>query len=222
MTGSLSHLAAALCAFLLTHSISALKPVRARFVALLGERGYLATYSVVSLAVITWVVLALTDAPYVELWAMTNASMWATAILMIPACVFLVFGLTTPNPLSITIRPNAFEPDAPGILAVTRHPLLLGLALWAAAHIPPNGSLAAILVFGFAALFSVAGMFILDSRRQRAWGTDTWHQKGKQTSLLNLRPSALPRMEWRWGLVTVIYSGLIWLHPIVIGLSPLP
>ena len=39
MTGSLSHLAAALGAFLLTHSIPALRPVRARCVALLGERG---------------------------------------------------------------------------------------------------------------------------------------------------------------------------------------
>lgn len=222
MTGSLSHLAAALGAFLLTHSIPALRPVRTRCVAVLGERGYLATYSLVSLAVSAWVVMALIEAPYVELWPMTETSMWVTAIIMIPACVFLVFGLTTANPFSIPIRPDIFEPSSPGLLAMTRHPLLLGLALWAVAHIPPNGSVATVLVFGFAAAFSVVGMFILDKRRKRTWGIETWSRKAQNTRLLSWRPSALPGMDWRWAVVALLYTGLIGLHPIVIGLSPLP
>lgn len=222
MTGSLSHLAAALATFLLTHSIPALKPVRARCVALLGERGYVLTYSLVSLAVIAWVILALVDAPYVELWAMTNTSMWITAVIMIPACVLLVFGLTTPNPFSISIKPEDFDPESPGLLAITRHPLLLGLALWAGSHVPPNGSIAAILVFGFAALFSVVGMFTLDKRRKRTSGSDAWNHKARHTHLMSWKPSALPGMDWRWGVVALLYAGLIGLHPIVIGLSPLP
>ncbi len=222
MTGSLSHLAAALGAFLLTHSIPALRPVRARCVALLGERGYLVAYSLVSLATIIWVVLALVAAPYIELWTMTKTSMWITAIIMIPACVFLVFGLTTPNPFSIPINPEGFSPESPGLLAITRHPLLLGLTLWAAAHIPPNGSIAAILVFGFAALFSVVGMFTLDKRRKRTWGAETWRHKAQHTHLVSWRPSALPGMDWRWGVVALLYTGFIGLHPIVVGVSPLP
>jgi len=162
VTGSLWHVLAALLAFLITHSIPALRPVRARCVSVLGERGYLIAHSTLSIAVITWVVLALVDAPYVELWPMTVAAMWLTVLLMIPATAFLVFGLTTPNPFSIPIRTEAFVPEFLGILTVTRHPLLMGLAFWSLAHIPPNGSVATIMMFGFTGAFSIAGMDIED------------------------------------------------------------
>lgn len=222
ITGGLSHLAAALAVFLLTHSIPALRPVRAQCVSALGERGYLAAYSIVSLVVSAWVVMALIDAPYVEVWAMTPMTMWITAIVMLPACGLLIFGLTTPNPFSITIKPDAFVPNSPGILAIARHPILMGLTLWAWGHIPPNGSVAAILVFGVAALFSMAGMFILDKRRKRVWGNDTWQSQAKNTCLLGWRPGALSWKDWRWALVAAMYGGLIALHPMIIGVSPLP
>lgn len=222
MTGTLWHVAAALAAFLGTHSLPALKPVRARCVSVLGERGYLFSYSLLSIAAIAWVVLALLDAPYIELWPMTVASMWLTAALMIPATVFLVFGLTTPNPFSIPVRPGAFDPDRPGFLAITRHPILMGLATWALAHIPPNGSAATLMMFGFAAAFSVAGMLILEARRKKAWGAETWQKSAVRTALLGWNPSALSWTDWRWGVVGVVYAGLILAHPIVVGVNPLP
>lgn len=222
MTGSIWHVAAALVAFLATHSLPALKPVRARCVSALGERGYLFAYSLLSIAVITWVVRALIDAPYIELWPMTVTSMWLTVVLMVPATIFLVFGFTTPNPFSIPIKPGAFDPDKPGILAISRHPLLLGLAFWALAHIPPNGSMATVMMFGFAAAFSLAGMKILDARRQKAWGLPDWQSRAAGTSLLRWTPSALSWTNWRWGLALVVYVGLIAAHPLVIGVSPLP
>lgn len=222
MTGTLWHVAAALAAFLVTHSLPALKPVRARCVALLGERTYLITYSALTIAVITWVVVALIDAPYIELWPMTVASMWLTALLMLPATVFLVYGLTTPNPFSIPIRPGAFDPERPGFLAVTRHPILMGLAVWSLAHIPPNGSAATIMMFGFSAAFSVAGMKILEVRRKKAWGLQMWQTRAARTALLSWNPSALLWADWRWGVVIVVYAGLILAHPIVVGVSPLP
>lgn len=222
MTGSLWHLAAALLVFLLTHSIPAIRPIRTRCVALLGERGYLATYSLLSITVIAWVVLALIDAPYVELWPMTVGAMWVTVALMIPATALVVFGLTTPNPLSIPIRPNAFKADSPGILSITRHPLLMGLALWSIAHIPPNGSLATVMMFGFAAAFSIAGMKILDARRRKAWGESDWLNKANRTALLGWSWTALSFTDWRWALTFAVYVGLLTVHPSVIGVSPLP
>ena len=222
MTGSLGHLVASLVAFLLTHSIPALQPVRARLVLAFSERGYLFIYSLISLAVTTWVVLAFINAPYVELWAITRATMWITVVLMVPACICLSFGLTTPNPFSIPIAPDKFTPETPGVLAITRHPILLGLSLWAIAHITPNGSIAAILVFSSAALFSIAGMFVLDKRRKRTWGEEAWRHFAANTSLLSRPSSTLSWTDWRWGLALIIYGGLIALHPLVIGVSPVP
>lgn len=222
MTGTIGHLIAALAAFLITHSIPALKPVRARCVSLLGERGYLVIYSLLSIGVIAWVAFALIDAPYVELWPMTVASMWVTAALMFPATIFLIFGLTTPNPFSIPVRANAYDADAPGILTITRHPILMGLALWALAHIPPNGTVATVTMFGVAAAFSLAGMRILDGRRKKAWGLPVWQAKSAPTALLRWKPSAISWTDWRWGLVAGVYVGLITAHPLVIGVSALP
>lgn len=222
MTGTLWHVAAALFAFLVTHSLPALKPVRARCVALLGERAYFVTYSALTIAVITWVVFALIGAPYIELWPMTVVSMWITAILMLPATVFLVFGLSTSNPFSIPIKPSAFDPARPGFLAITRHPLLLGLAMWGLAHIPPNGAVATIMMFGFVAAFSFAGIRILDVRRKKAWGLQIWQTMAERTASWQWKPSALSLTDWRWVVVLAVYAGLIFAHPIVIGVGPLP
>lgn len=222
MTGTLWHVLAALIVFLLTHSIPSLKPVRARCVSVLGERGYLVAYSALSITVIAWVGFALIDAPYVELWPMTIVSMWITVVLMIPATVLLVFGLTTPNPFSIPIKPSVFDSQQPGILAITRHPILMGLALWALAHLPPNGSVATVLMFSFAAAFSIAGMRILDRRRQHSWGLSTWQTQATRTALLSWKPGALSWKDWRWALTAFVYMGLIATHPMVIGVSPLP
>ena len=95
--GGYGNLVAALAVFALTHSVPALRPVRALCVSALGERAYLIVYSMISVLVIAWMVSAALAAPYLELWPMTVGVMWATAIVMLIATVLTVFGLTTPN-----------------------------------------------------------------------------------------------------------------------------
>ena len=220
--GGYGELVASLTVFLITHSVPAIRPVRDRCVSALGEWVYIVVYSLVSIAVIVWMVSAVIRAPYVELWVMTAGAMWTAASLMLPATAFLVFGMTTPNSLSLPVKPEAFDSDNPGVLAVTRHPILLGLALWAVAHIPPNGSLSALVLFGFAFLFSIAGMFIVDARRRRAWGVETWQKQTAKTALLSWRFGRVPIADQRWLIVAVVYALMIWLHPLVLGVAPLP
>ena len=148
--------------------------------------------------------------------------MWVTAVLVFIATAFLAFALTTPNPLSIPIKPDAFKASQPGILAVTRHPILLGFALWVAAHIPPNGTLFAILLFEFAGLFSAASMFILEARRKRTSPAEDWQNKTAKTALLSWRLYKIPVYGLRWLIVAILYTVIIWLYPIAIGVSPLP
>ncbi len=103
MMGGYGELVASLVAFLVTHSVPAVRPVRERCVSAVGERMYLIVYSVISVAVIVWMLRAAIEAPYVELWPMTPVTMWAAALLMFAATALLVFGVTTPNTLSIPV-----------------------------------------------------------------------------------------------------------------------
>jgi uncharacterized membrane protein len=59
---------------------------------------------------------------------------------------FLLAGLLSPNPASITPRQSELAPGA--ITTVTRHPVLWGFALWAGSHLVPNGDLRSRLLFG--------------------------------------------------------------------------
>ena len=70
----------ALAAFILLHSVSAIRPLRASLVSTFGRRTYLIGYSVVSLATLLWVFQAAFTVDYVPtpIWrsASTRAARW--------------------------------------------------------------------------------------------------------------------------------------------------
>jgi uncharacterized membrane protein len=222
--------AAAFAVFLLSHIVPARPAMRARLRAVLGERGFLAVYSLVSVAVLVWLIAAAAWAPYVELWPFAPWQMWVPNLVMPFACLLAAFGVGAANPLSFGGRPAArFDPDRPEIAGVSRHPLLLALALWAGGHVLPNGDLAHVLLFGTFALFSLTGMLAIDARRRRMLGDAAWRRLAARTSLVPL--AALVDGRWRpgWridpvrlGVAGAVYGGLLALHPWVIGVSAVP
>lgn len=85
------------------------------------------------------------------------------------ACVLLALGIGIPNPFSIAGAGSArFDPARPGVLALTRHPVLWSTVLWSGAHVVPNGDVATATLFGAFAAMGLFGMRALDARRQRA------------------------------------------------------
>jgi uncharacterized membrane protein len=142
---------------------------------------------------------------------------------MLPVCLVLALAVARPNPFSFGGTDNGrFDPARPGIVRLHRHPLLLALALWAAAHAIPNGDLAHVSLFGMFAAFAVIGMRLIDRRRQREMG-QAWQALHEAVAAAPLWPSSLTggtavRLVAGFGL----YAALIWLHPIIIGVSPLP
>jgi len=98
--------------------------------------------------------------------------------------VLMLFGagLFAPNPLSIAFRGGAFDPARPGAVALSRHPILAAFALWALVHLPANGDLTSVILFGGAAVFALVGMLILD-RRRRELGAE-WHRLAASTMAL--------------------------------------
>ncbi len=162
----------AIAAFLAAHSIPAIKPIRAALVERLGLPTYLALYSLLSLALLGWVIFAALNAPYIEIWGQPRWA-WHPAITLAALGVGLaVYGLIRPNPLSVTLSPASFDVRRPGIIAFIRHPVMVGFLLWGLGHLIINGDLVLIVLFGSMTLFAAFGMRIVDRRIEKRLGAD--------------------------------------------------
>jgi uncharacterized membrane protein len=93
----------------------------------LGGRGYLGSYSLVTLVAFAGLVAACRRAPLDVVWIAPDALKLALAPIMVPAFVLAVAGLTTPNPTIVGAERLFDRPDCVrGILRVTRNPFLWG------------------------------------------------------------------------------------------------
>ena len=217
--------------FFLSHIIPVRPTIREWFIRHIGKMLYLGVYSALSIFLFAWLIVAVGRAPYVPLWQFASWQTWIPNVAMPFVCLLLAFGIAIPNPLSIASRNDeAFDPSHPGIVGVTRHPVLWAAALWAFAHAVPNGDLAHILLFGLFGAFSLIGMLAIDARNQRVLGADKWRRLSRRTPLVPLtallagrsRSSAQNNSLLRLGIAAGLYVGFIALHEYVIGVSPFP
>lgn len=212
---------AALLLFLASHAIPVRPPVRPWLVSRLGLRGYIIAYSLLSLAILAWLVVAAARAPYVGVLPYWEGFRWVPLLVMPLACLLAVAGMMRQNPFSFGgLGLRAFDPADPGILAVSRHPLLAAMALWAGAHLLANGDLAHVILFGLFAGFAWMGMALIDKRKQRQMGQGEWRRLSRNTARLNLarlRPSGSEA-----ALAGAVFLALLLLHAPVIGYRPLP
>lgn len=230
MTGGLEHLLAATAAFVGAHFVLSSVPVRGPLVRGLGERLFLTFYSVVITVLFVWMVLAYGDAPFEELWRDVAVFEWLPAVVMPVALFFAVCGLTTPNPtMAGSDALTAGRDPTQGIMRITRHPFLNGVALWALVHLLANGDTASLILFGGLLILSVGGMSHIDRKKEAqheaAWGP------------VMLTTSAIPFLAlfqnravfdwdgigwWRVAATVVIYVLLLWAHPQVLGVAAWP
>lgn len=217
--------AAAFAAFFLSHSIPLRPPVKSRLVAVLGRGGFTLAYSALSLGVLTWLIVAAANAPYVGLWPRAAWQNWVPLLAMGVASALLCLAIGRPNPLSFGGAHNErFDPARPGVLRWTRHPLLVAAALWAGAHLVPNGDLAHVILFGVFAFFALAGMRLVDRRKRREMGAAQWQALIAQIAATPImpRPASWRGAAVRLGVAIALYLTLLGLHPVVLGVSPLP
>ncbi|MFB9149896.1 NnrU family protein [Roseovarius ramblicola] len=213
--------ALAFLAFFLTHSVPIRPPVRPWLVTRLGHAGFGLAYSALSLGVLAWLIGAAGRAPYLPLWPWAPWQTHLVLTVMGPVCLILAFAIARPNPFSFGGAGNArFDPARPGLVRLTRHPLLAALALWAGAHLLVNGDLAHAMLFGTFAGFALLGMRLIDRRRQREMGA-AWSRLDAARRSSLPRPMSWPGVGLRLLLGVGLYAGLLWLHPWLIGVNPL-
>lgn len=219
-------LAAALFCFLLAHMLPARPAIRATIVAAIGRGPHLVLYSMLSVGLLMWIARAAARSPYVELWPYDDRLLVVPVVGMGLACALLVFGLGTPNPLSIG-RATGFDPKKPGVVALVRHPVLWAALIWAASHLAVNGDLAHVVVFGAFAVLAIGGMLALDARARRRLGS-AWPELAARTSnvpfagyLRGTRPEVGRGTVVRLALSALLYAGLLLGHEFLVGV-PVP
>ncbi|WBU58745.1 NnrU family protein [Paracoccus sediminicola] len=223
MTGW-TEFAFALIVFFVSHSQPLRPTVRARLTGWMGRGGFTVSYSILSLAALVWLVGAAGRAPYVELWPRLPWQTHVPLIAMALACLIAAFAVARPNPFSFGGGSEGFDPDRPGIVRWSRHPLLAAIALWSASHMVPNGDLAHVLLFGIFAGFAALGMRIVDRRKRRLLGGARWKAmwQAVTSSPVIPQPVSVAGMATRALAAIAAYVALLALHPLVIGVSPLP
>ncbi len=225
MTGEIGDLAIAVAIFVLSHVGISSTHLRSWLKGRLGERPYLGLYSLLSVALLVWVVLAWQAAPIVVLWE--PATFWRHLPygVMAVCCILLVGGQTAPNPSLPGRRIDAaWRPH--GVLTLTRHPMMWAIGLWALVHMAANGDLASLILFGSMAALALGGTVLIDTRKAREVPTE-WQAVRAQTSnlpllaLLQGRSRPGPAGPWAVALLggIVLYVMLLLLHPYIAGVS---
>jgi uncharacterized membrane protein len=208
---------AAFVVFFASHVIPIRPGVKGPIVARIGARGFTTLYAILSTVILIWLIVAAGRAPQVMLWEWALWQIHIPLSAMLPATLLITMSLGRPNPLSFGgLHNERFDPDHPGIVGWVRHPLLAALAIWAGAHMVPNGDLAHVILFGLFFGFALLGMRIIDKRKRRLM--PEWQRLTKTARRIEITPGGLVRFAVGCG----IYGLLLWLHTPVIGVSPLP
>jgi len=232
-TGTLDSLIAATAVFVAGHFVLSSRPVRKPLQQALGERLFLAAYSIAAIAAFLWMMSAYGAAPYREIWTPPLALHLVPLALMPLACILVVGGLTT---RSLTMvggdqAASAGGPGsaAPGMIGITRHPALWGFSLWAASHLAVNGDAANMILMAGILVLSLGGMIHIDLRREDALGS-AWGPTKMTTSVLPFAAilSGRTNLDWKgigWqrplgGLV--LYALLLFAHPWIAGVALTP
>jgi uncharacterized membrane protein len=217
--------ATAFVAFFVTHTVPVRPSIKARLQAALGNTGFTLAYSALSLLMLGVLITAAKYAPYVQLWPQMPWQRWVVLFGMAAVCVIAALAIGRPNPFSFGGARNArFDPAHPGIVRIMRHPLLVALALWAGLHLLPNGDLAHVLMFGVFLGFAVLGRWIIDRRNKRLMGAGKWRDllDKTQSAPWLQAPATWRGLFLRLVAAAVALTVLLLLHPVVLGVSPLP
>lgn len=194
----LHEVALAASLWFLIHPLIAGSALREKLVARWGERGFQGFFSVLSLASLAWLCVAYSRAPCAPLWQAPAVAYWLPIAVVPAAFVLAVGAYTVPNPTSAGQEAAlSREEPARGVLRITRHPFLVGVALWSAAHFLVNGNVASAWFFGSLFLTAVRGTVDIDRKRARR-APEVFASYRARTSIVPFAAIATGRNQLVW------------------------
>jgi uncharacterized membrane protein len=180
-----------LAAFLGSHTLVTLRPQRSALIARLGEGPYKGLFALVSLLGILLIGygFALYRAGgYIDIWIPPRWTRHVTGLLVWPAIIAIV---------------AAYVPSE--IKRALKHPMLVGVKLWAVAHLLSNGDLGSVILFGSILAWAVYDRISLKRRSDAP------------------APAVATSGGYRNDFIVVVVGTLVyfvlgfWFHPWVIG-----
>jgi uncharacterized membrane protein len=230
----MTNLLAAATFFVLLHLLVSGTRMRDALTGRIGQGPYLGLFVVLSwigLIWLGWSYAAVRHTPAnLFFWGATPTRRAIQIALQVVALLFIVIGITTRNPTMVRGEANLARPDLiRGMLRVTRHPFLWGVAIWACGHLIVNGDLASLVLFGSLFVLAIYGTVSIDAKRRRALGS-TWDGFAAQTSnvpfsaiVAGRQRLSLAEIGWqRVALAAVVCAALAWAHPLLFGVRALP
>lgn len=137
-----------------------------------GLKAYKLSFSLVSALGLVLIVYGKLKAPFIAVYTPAAWGMHLPFIVMLPVSILMVLA-HTPSRLKLVLR----------------HPMLLGVSLWATVHLCANGDLASLLLFGSFLIFSILDMLSLE-----------WREKVAKT-----------KGKWHWDILSVVLGGFTYL-----------
>ena len=152
--------------FAASHMLPSSRAIRSRLVARLGEKRFRGAYSLVSLAFFAPLAYYYVTHRHAGplLWAPPASGAVELLLLLanVAGFVLLAAGVMTPGPAAAA---DASRDEPAGVQRITRHPVFMGIGLWALAHVALNGHASDVAFFGGFVVFALAGSWHQDRRR---------------------------------------------------------
>ena len=212
MTGMMM-LVVASAAFIGTHFLMS-HPLRASMAAALGERGFAAVYSLISLLTFGWMIWAYPAASAEAPQPLWDAGQWgfvaATVLMWLGSVLFM--GSLRRNPALPRPGKKIERIDEPnGVYSITRHPMMWGFALWALVHAIVNPTPASLVLSATIALLALVGAALQDEKKAKLMG-DVWRDWRSKTSFMPYGRG--PKSADGFALVTgtILWLAATWAH----------
>lgn len=211
-------------AFLLLHLVLTHPPVRSRLVGRLGAGGFQGAFSLLAAVVLAGMVYSWWGARHQGplLWSLRGVlPTRAVEAWIVLSYALAGAGLAAPAP-SMAGLPRAEGAIAlRGAVAITRHPLMMGMAGWGLGHLAMNGWASDVAFFGFFIATAVLGSAHQDWRK--AGESPAYASFVAQTRFFPLpTPGALRAMTGRAWLGALVGGGVAvgmrLIHPWLISL----
>lgn len=175
----MENVVAAAVAFVGTHFLLS-HPLRPALVRTLGAKGFLSLYSLVAILTLGWLVVAYRAAPASPpLWPVGDL-LWAIGTVLMLVGAILLMGSLIRNPALPEARTTSV-PEARGVFAITRHPMMWGFALWGLVHllvVPEPSNIVLTLAIIVLALLGAH----LQDRKKEVLQPDFWRAWERRTS----------------------------------------
>lgn len=195
----MTNLVLATAAFLATHFVTS-TPLRPKLVGAMGEWPYRGVYSLVALITLLWMIWAYAAAPREPLWT----GLRTIPFLVMPVAFVLLACGYWRNPTMVGAdKLLKSENPARGMIRITRHPIMWGIMLWAAAHILARGDLKGLIFFGGFLLLATVGTLAMDARKR---SNPDWPRFAAVTS-------HVPFVAIAQGRNRIVWREIGWLRP---------